>query len=232
MNKDRQIQLLYPPFFFLAALAVAVYLDPIKGIGAYLPITKDAPIGLEKLVGIVAAGGILIIVTGFFIGTVSICLLRLVFRVFGHSQYEAVLPHGCLARIWPKLRTTQQRDKSLTLFATATFDHELLPKSIHEWLLRRWSSFNICVRSCFALALASLLVWGCSIHPGRVWYVSVLVVVVFFAIQATLAWRETMSMIDFQSHRELPPPKGAATTAGDSDSPEQKGHDTEDDDDA
>ncbi len=230
MNKDRQIQLLYPPLFFLAALAVAVYLDPSKGIGTYLPIAKDAPIGLEKLVGIVAAGGILIIVAGFLIGTVSICLLRIAFRLAGHSQYEAVLPHGCLARIWPKLRTTQQRDKSLTLFATATFDHELLPKSIHEWLLRRWSSFNICVRSCVALVLAWVVVWRASIQPGRDWYVGVSVVVFFFAIQAILAWRETMSMIDFQSYRELRPSK-SATTAGDSKS-EQAGDTTDDDDDA
>ena len=135
MNKDRQIQLLYPPLLFLAALGMAFYLDPCKEIGTYLPITKDAPIGLEKLVGIVAGGGILIIVTGFLIGTVSICFLRIAFRLCGHSQYEAVLTHGCLARIWPKLKTTQQRDKSLMLFAAATFDHHLLPKDIHEWLL-------------------------------------------------------------------------------------------------
>lgn len=227
MNKERQIQLLYPPLFFLVAFAFAVYLDPSKGIDTYLPI-KEAPIGLEKLVGIVAAGGILIVVVGFLIGTVSICLLRGVFWLAGHADYGAVLPQGCLARIWPKLRTTQKRDKSLTLFATATFDHELFPEAIHQWLLRRWSSFNICVRSCVALALAWGVVWRYSIHPGPDWYVFVSVVVVCFAIQATLAWRETMGMIDFQSYREFPLPDTKATTVRDS-TADNKGDDADDD---
>ena len=106
----------------------------------------------------IAAGGVLIIVVGFGIGTIPNVALRFLFLLGGKKQYEAVLRRDCIDRIWKKLKTTQQFDEQLALFATATFDHELLPKGIHEWLLRRWSAFNICTRSFVALALACICV--------------------------------------------------------------------------
>lgn len=34
-----------------------------------------------------------------------------------------------------------------TLFLAATFDHEMLPESLHRRLLRRWNAFNVVVQN-------------------------------------------------------------------------------------
>jgi hypothetical protein len=218
MNKERQIQLLYPPLFFLAALAFAGYLDTSTGIATYLKDPKaagTAGFAIEKILGIAAAGGILIIVAGFLIGTVSILLLRLGFLICGLRHYETALPEDFVERIWPMLDTQQKFDKSLhkgrVLYATATFDHEVIPEKMHDWLFRRWSSFNICVRSCVALALSWVVVWQASISPGENWKIYVSVTMVLFGMHATLAWVETMKMLKFQSYRKLPLQKAKET---------------------
>ncbi len=84
-----------------------------------------------------AAAAVAIIPTGFLIGTLSVMLLRLLALIARTPTYEAVLKDSTLERIWGELNSAQAKDKKLTLYAAATFDHELLAAGIHTWLLRR-----------------------------------------------------------------------------------------------
>ncbi len=205
MDKERQIRFLYPPLFLLASLAWGLYLDPSKTLSDILPVT-GATMGADKLIGVIAAGGTLVLVFGFLIGAISVSLLRLAFCLFGR-EYEVVVSDACLDRIWAKLRTTQSKDTKQALYAGVTFDHELLSKGVHDWLTRRWHAFNISAHSCVALLLAHGLGWPLGIQQQAAWLCSTGVAVFFLVANAVVAWRETMGMIEFQSYRSLDKPK-------------------------
>jgi hypothetical protein len=95
--------------------------------------------------------------------------------IFRKPTYEAVVNAATLDRIWGQLQSTLRKDAKLTLYATATFDHELLASGIHTWLLRRWNSFNVAFHSVVALGLAHLVALIVSIPQGRAWLASTLV---------------------------------------------------------
>ena len=84
----------------------------------------------------------------------------------------------------------------------ATFDHELLAPGIHTWLLRRWNAFNVAAHSVVALALAHLLAPAFSIPLGCAWLATTVVSIAILGWTAFNAWRDTMGMIEFQSHRQ------------------------------
>jgi hypothetical protein len=116
--------------------------------------------------------------------------------------YEAVVSDSTLERIWKQLHSTQAKDKKLTLYATATFDHELLGAGIHTWLLRRWNSFNVATHSIVALVLAHIVAPILSIPQVCAWWVSTVALVAVLFVTAFCAWRDTMKMIEFQSYRQ------------------------------
>jgi hypothetical protein len=197
MDQNREIRFLIPPFFLFASLLWGAYLDPCIDLAALLkPDSVD-------ILGVIAAGSVLVIPLGFLIGSISVTILRIIFLSWKHQSYEADLSEDCLERIWSKLNTDQARDRKLTLYAAATFDHELLSTGIHEWLMRRWNSFNVSVHSCIALLLSHGM--GClfSINQDCRWWLTTLVLGSILLYTGVMAWRETMGMADFQSHRVL-----------------------------
>lgn len=200
IDPERKIRFLYPPFFLLASLLLGLYFDPNRSLNDILPIMGSD--WIKVIVGALIGGGLIVIVAGFFIGTISLCILRLAFKVFGKRQHEAVLSQGCLEQIWKQLHATGAPCQNQTLYAAATFDHELLPKGIHDWLTRRWNAFNISVNSGVAFALALIIGKVLSIDIGIEWCVTSVIVAGFLTWSVILAWRDTMGMIEFQSHRE------------------------------
>jgi len=139
---------------------------------------------------------------GFLIGTLSVAVLRMIAVIVGRPTYEAVLSDASLERIWGQLQSAQARDKSVTLFAAATFDHELLAAGIHTWLLRRWNSFNVASHSIVALWLAHVA--ALMFHMPQVfwWWISTAILSALLFVTALNAWRETMKMVEFQSYRQ------------------------------
>lgn len=131
MDQDRQIRFAIPPFFLFASLLWGAYLAHRD----LSPIFK--PEMAKEVLGVLAAAAVAIIPTGFLIGTLSVMLLRLLALIARTPTYEAVLKDSTLERIWGELNSAQAKDKKLTLYAAATFDHELLAAGIHTWLLRR-----------------------------------------------------------------------------------------------
>jgi hypothetical protein len=121
----------------------------------------------------------------------------------GAPTYEARLSDSTFERICKRLDTDQAKDKKLTLYVAATFDHELLAPGVHTWLLRRWNSFNVSAHSIVALLLAHIVFAPIfSIPQVRNWWESTAALVAVLFINAFCAWRETMNMIEFQSHRK------------------------------
>src|SRR5713226_7517068 len=190
MDQDRQIRFAIPPFFLFASLLWGAYLAHRDLSPIFKPETA------KEVLGVLAAAAVAIIPVGFLISTLSVMLLRLLALIARTPTYEAVLEDSALEHIWSQLKSTQAKDKKLTLYAAATFDHELLAEGIHTWLLRRWNSFNVATHSIVALFLAHAVarIFKISQVPG--WWVSTLVVVGVLFFAAFNAWRETMSMIE------------------------------------
>jgi hypothetical protein len=195
MDQDRQIRFVIPPFLLLASLLWGAHLGHSDLSAIWQPELA------KNLLGVLAAAVVVIVPIGFLISALSVLLLRLLAMSWGKPTYEAVLSDSTLERIWCHLRSKQEIDKRLTLYAAATFDHELLPAGIHAWLLRRWNSFNVAAHSIVALLLAHFVGFIFSIPQVRWWWVSTLVLVGLLCIIAFNAWRETMEMIEFQSYR-------------------------------
>lgn len=196
MNQDRQIRFLIPPLVFILSLLWGAHLSG-KDLTSLF-----GPDVVESILGLLALGAVTAISLGFIIGTISINLLRVMFCVFGRRTYEAVLSKKTLKRIWPKMKTALEFDSKYVLNIAATFDHEIISKGVHEWLTRRWSSFNISVSAIVALLLSHIIAPFIPINQSWCWGITSVILGIFFLGNAIFAWRETMEMIDFQSHRK------------------------------
>jgi len=195
LDQDRAIRFAIPPFFLFASLLWGAHLG-----GCDLSSIFKPEIAKEWL-GLLAAAAVAVVPVGFLISAISVILLRVMALITRTPTYEAKLCDSTLDRIWKQLESTQAKDKKLTLYATATFDHELLATGIHTWLLRRWNSFNVAAHSIVALLLAHVFAPIFSVAQGRKWWVSTAALVALLFVNAFCAWRETMRMIEFQSYR-------------------------------
>ncbi|HTR27194.1 MAG TPA: hypothetical protein VMI10_24695 [Terriglobales bacterium] len=195
MDQDRQIRFIIPPFFLFASLLVGRYLS----CGS-LPEFLKADSGKE-IVALLAATAVITIPLGYLISTISVFILRLLARLFREPTYEAVVTDHVLKRIWSLIKHDGEEMRRSMLYATTTFDHEILSDGVHMWLLRRWNSFNISVHSAVALTIALAVAPLFSIQLTRYWWLSTLGFVALFLNAAFTAWREVMTMIEFQSHR-------------------------------
>lgn len=225
MDKERQIRFLYPPLFFLLFAVWAIHLDPARSITGYLkPIFGEKTFeSTEMVVSLVAAGGVLILVLGFAVGTLAIFILRLIFlflRVVrlplqwlwpkhftGVGGHEAFLPADCITRIKTHIgmHSTPPTigESAAALFAAATFDHESVDKGVSAWSRRRWTAFNLSANTCVALLCALVFVRLESLNPGHIWYAVVVVAVTCLIQHAIISWRQTMGMLAFQAHRGI-----------------------------
>lgn len=203
MDPLRQLRWLIPPFFSFAFLFLGAHLGCVLDYSFFQSelFTKNTTAVVAALIAIPTATTLPL---GFLISTVSILLLHLVFFIsngFKFRIYEAVLSDEVWDRIWSKLGPVPPRTDKLKLYAAATFDHELLPSGVHEWLFRRWTTFNLSFHSCIAVLLAYFLGRLIGIPRTTSWELISLSVILPLLINATIAWHQTMGMIQFQSHR-------------------------------
>ena len=199
MDETRQIRFLIAPFYFFASLIGGAFLAGALQVDVLTDAQLHTVVALAAL--IIASA----LPLGFLIGSISILALRGLSVLWRWSSYEVQLQPETWQRLWPRFQTGQPYEKSLELYAAATFDHELLSRGVHEWLTRRWTAFNVAVHSCTALLLALLvgILLPFSVKPA--WWVSTAVLAAVFILHARFASRDTMRMIDFQSHRQATP---------------------------
>lgn len=203
MDPLRQVRWLIPPFFLLASLVLGAHLGCVLDYSFFQSevFTKNTTAIIAALIAILTAT---VLPLGFLISSISIQVLRLIFFISNGLKprnYEAVLSDETWERIWRKLGPVPPRTEKLSLYAAATFDHELLPPGIHEWLFRRWTTFNVSFHSSSALLLAYIIGRVIGIPRTISWEIITSSVVLLLLVNAIVAWRQTMAMIEFQSHR-------------------------------
>lgn len=202
MDQERQVRFLYPPFFFVMSLLFGLILDSSRSLKDIVPALKTSTSGPIEILGLLAGGSVFVLASGFLIGAISSLLLRFGFRVFGKRHYEASVTPSSLGRIWKMLDSLDGPSQDKILYAVATFDHELLSPGIREWIHRRWIAFTTSAHCCTALGLALILGACLSIALKWEWLVVSLLVFAVLAFNAFFAWRDAMSMLEFQSRRQ------------------------------
>src|SRR5258708_11750354 len=195
MDQDRQIRFAIPPFILFASLLLGAQLSHVFSL------IFKACSDTKEVIGLLAAVAVVVVPIGYLIGTISVTLLRVLARILGWQTCEAKISDSALDRIWAHLRCEPPMDKKLTLYAVATFDHELLKSGTHMWIVRRWNSFHVASHSIVALILAHLSAPIFSIPQSWRWWMFTVIAVILLFCAARSAWLETMKMIDFQSFR-------------------------------
>jgi hypothetical protein len=204
MDAERRIRFLYPPLFLFASLLVGIWVDPDVSVQKLFPFVSS--LGPSELIGLLTGGGLVLVAAGYFIGSITGELLRFCFWFLRRpDHYEAVLDDETLPLVWKHIRCTGDADRKDAFFAAVTFDHEIIPKSIHEWIQRRWHAFNISANGVTALFLA-LVIGAClPIRISFSWLAGTATVVLILGCHAVFSWRDTMRMIKFQSRRSSLP---------------------------
>ena len=209
MDEERAIRFAIPPFFLIGWLLCGAYLGGCN-------LSSIFTLGMTKeLLGVLAATAVVFVPLGYLIGTVSVKILRLLALVSRTPSYEIKLSHSALERIWGQLGSNRLMDKRQTIYAGFTFDHELLNPGVHKWIVRRWNAFYVAANSIVALLLAHDFAPFLSIPQTCKWWASTAILASMLFVQALCTWRETMRMIEFQSHRTpkpQPPPSESSPT--------------------
>ncbi len=200
MDEERQIRFLIPPFFLAVSLLWGAYASHDPRLTAML-----TPQTVKDVIALLGIAAVAAIPTGYLIGSISHSILRILFRIFRQPPFEASLPTETLGRIWPALHTQMALDRMLTMYASVTLDFELTSEGVHGWITRRWSGFNIAYNSTVALELSHLVGYALKIRQSSTWTWTSVVMIAILTYAAVVAYRETMTMLDFQSHRNLKP---------------------------
>jgi len=208
MDEQRQIRFLYPPFVMFASLLWGIHLDPNTSLASLLQNGILSGSEWSQVIGIVVGGGVAVIVLGFVIATISISILRVIFLIRSlctrrrWTYFEATVSSDCLKLLWSKLGLPDPVDERKMLYAVVTFDHEKLPRPVHEWLRRRWSAFLISWHSVIALGIALFIGWYLNVALTRDWTIPSCALMLLFLWAAVAAWSGNMRMIELQSVRD------------------------------
>jgi hypothetical protein len=200
LDKDRQIRMLIPPFFLVASVLWAAYLS-----GSLSPFLRTGERGsdvdsLKLVLSVFGVVGVSTLPIGYAISTLTIAAMRVwpVRFLFPHRNYEMPISTEALGRVWQVLRVS--RIPRLDFFASTAFDHALLEPKIHEWLIRRWNSFNVSTSSITALIVSLPL--SCALHIPVLkwgmwrWWSLVLFLVAILVWRSAESWREVKGMFD------------------------------------
>jgi hypothetical protein len=193
---------LIPAFLFALSSSIVFWFSAIypKQVLAGLDPAQLATLGALLVVFTVPAG--------YLIGVVSILALRAI-AMFGPSRtYETCLNSAALQQILfvvgsskgSKEITEKDRRKE-ELYAVATYDHSVLPPTIHAWIQKRWNAFMVAAHSATAVVLSALFCLHPSVKFVSPWLVFWIPSVLALAFSAWLAWRNVMRMIEFQVAR-------------------------------
>lgn len=195
MDEARRFRFLIPPFFLALSVAAGLY---FSGFDFECKLKSYSN---EQLVLFGALAGASILPIGFVLTTASILVIHAFARLRGFRTHEAILPPATWEALWPLLRTSHLQAKGWHLYASATFDHEMLSPGVHQWIQRRWTSFNLSAHSLAAIVLSHLVVVSSTVHETWQWAGLSLVLGGVFAFSASIAYRQTMEMLAFQASR-------------------------------
>jgi hypothetical protein len=192
-----------------ASLLWGIHLDPNTSLATLVQNRIPSGPDWSQVIGIIVGGGVVVIVFGFMIATISISFLRFIFLIRSlctcrrWTYFEATVSSECLKLLWSKLGLPGPADERKMLYAVVTFDHEMVPRPVHEWLRRRWSAFLISSHAVVALGIALLIGWYLNVALTRDWRITSGALMLLFLWAAVAAWRGNMRMIELQSARDV-----------------------------
>jgi hypothetical protein len=205
MDPQRTIRFLYPPLVFLGSLLLGIKLDPAVSVASLVPggLLQDLP----AMAGILAGGGLLLIVIGYVLGVLShgvIWLLSLPGWI--PYLYQAPVSDEAIGRMRETLKVATEVPPQNVLLPVAAFDHALLHPAMHDWIQRRWQVLHTSINSTTALVLAPLLGWSViGLRVDLKWSAGSLFAVCFFVFHSVKTWGEVKGMLEFQSYGPFPP---------------------------
>jgi hypothetical protein len=213
MDQDRTIRFHVAPMLFLASLFLGAWADDPSKINSLMEKCGNEP--LSKLVGIIAAGGLIVFVGGYVIGTITYAVLRFFFPLFMLSCWcyyqddtlplfhEAALRQRDFERVWGRINARGKPRRSDELSAVVAYDFGVLRKDyegVHQWLVRRWNAFSIAATSFIGL-LISIPVGHCLVKICWTsgWLVSLTFFEILLFVVARWAWKDGKDMIGFMA---------------------------------
>ncbi|NJK98467.1 MAG: hypothetical protein HC905_29295 [Bacteroidales bacterium] len=203
MDQIRKIRFLYPPFMVFISLMIGLYFDyhhSINGLIIQFKLTDST----SELILALLTGGILMLVLGFIIEMITTVILKLFFRLFKRPHYAAAsnLTPNTYDKIKEKIFYNQEEIilPQQYLYSAVTFDSAVVPEKIHDWIVRRWNSFNVSSNSIFAFVISIIPMLILDIKFSVGWILVDIIIVFFLVINASNAWKETKRMLEFHAH--------------------------------
>jgi hypothetical protein len=191
MDEIRKIRILFPPVILILSLAVGDYFDPAKA----LRITTSWDI--------LAGGAVLILASGYLIGS----LTHLLFVLLGcmNGFRETNVNENSLKKILNLLGADKIESSFDQLYPVAAFDHAYIHKEVHSWIQRRWHACFTSTNCLVALIIAIII--G-AIHHIRMswgWGIFTLIFIIALIVHAKRAWDDVKNMVQFQAEGPFPP---------------------------
>lgn len=216
MDHERQIRFLYPPVVVLAFFSWGFFFDE-KGIqlGWWLLNRLDRLSTLGGAVSGIIAGGTIILIVGYLLGTGTYVILRLMFLIldFIHGRrvgewrfngnHESWFSESDIRLIWNAVMPANEYRYQEAHCAIVWLDFHSVGKEVHGWLLRRWNAFNVSLNICAGIFLTmSLFIcpWSDRATP-RGWCLVGVISLIAFLGNAFFAWRETKQMLVFAAKK-------------------------------
>jgi hypothetical protein len=222
MDEDRRIRFLIPPLLFVASLLLGAFVDQsTRDLIVKVFNSSESPDWPKLLIGLIAGGGIVVVVVGYVIGTFTYFVLRLVFYIKalvkkfkGPRFHESALSDEAFCMLWKRLDAPGEPDRKQELSAVVVFDHGVLREGhgIHRWVFRRWNAFSIGANSITGLVLSFLLGhFLIGIPCTRTWLLLTISFAIVLCFIIVWAWRDTMRISKFVAI--LPPSPATARSS-------------------
>jgi len=201
MYEDRKIRFLYPPFILIISLLIGLYFDKCKSLLDIIQQFYKTDNNSYEMILVLIGGGVFILVLGFIIEVITMSVLRWRAKLFLKRRSYTVgdaleqKDYDKLGRFL--LPDNEGINKEKGFYASIIFESSLVPKETHNWIARRWNSFNVSSSSCSAIifSIIPILIMHIKITPW--WIIINLIIGFFFFCNALHAWRETKGMVVF-----------------------------------
>ena len=98
------------------------------------------------------------------------------------------------------LTNTREVGQNLLTGEPVKANEYTFPDRIHDWIVRRWNTFNVSCNSLLALIISFIPFLIFDIRFTIKWLITVFVIAVFLTINAIRSWIETKEMLEFHAH--------------------------------
>lgn len=204
MDKEREIRFLYPAMIVGLYFAWGWLGDPQgwRELDTIKAVFKNMGPVPSTLAGILA-GGSLILIIGYVLGTVTYTALRGLSWLCSDSTHEIPNSPKALEAIWSVAGLeSKPLNNAEQQMATVWLDFSQCKQGVHEWIVRRWNAFNLSAN--IASGLLICLAWR-VFHSSRqtpaCWCIFGLIGFVICFANALIAHRDTMAMLEFAAKR-------------------------------